>query len=148
MHPEKRSHFLKSHGVKEVLGTFRKETPASLRLGSECFRQFFKHTFSPCSWSRYPFRGFCADSPMGGVGGMEEQPGSGPPVGVLVVQLSASARGDRTGGSQSPRDAGSSSWERLGRSFSAAEALHGTPWRRGSRSSFLQTAGWTPPGHP
>lgn len=78
VYPEKCSHFLKSHGVKEVLGTFREETPASLHLGSECFRQFLKHTFSPCSRSHYPFSGFCADLPMGGVGGMEEQPGSWP----------------------------------------------------------------------
>ena len=148
MHPEKCSHFLKSHGVKEVLGTFRKETPASLCLGSECFRQFLKHTFSPGSRSRYPFRGFCADSPRGGVAGMEEQPGCGPPVEVLVVQLSASARGDHARGSQSPWDTESSSWEQLGPSSSAAEALHGTPWRRGSRSFFRQTAGWTLPGHP
>ena len=76
--PEKCPHSLTSHGVKEVLGTFREETPASLRLGSECFRQFLKHTFSPCSRSHYPFSGFCADSPMGGVGGMEEQPSSRP----------------------------------------------------------------------
>lgn len=93
VYPKKCSHFLKSHGVKEVLGTFREETPAIPRLGSECFRQFLKHTFSPCSRSRYPYSGFCVDSPMDGVGGREEQPGSGPPIEVLVMQLSASTRG-------------------------------------------------------